>query len=97
MFNNIVTDLKTKYTLKSVKRNMATVAVEGDVEMKQGIIGIEGKIAGTQTGTMIIDTKTGFPVTGDVSQNVKGTLSAQGMDVQVEMAIKTKTSIKEVK
>ena len=94
--NGMNTDISTKYTLKSVSRNVATIAVEGEVEMTPGA-GMEGKVAGTQSGTMTVDTGTGLSLTGDVSQNIKGALKVQGMDVQMEMKTKMKTSIKEVK
>ena len=94
--NNMNTAFKTNYTLKNVNRNMATVAIEGNVEMISGA-GMEGKLAGTQTGTLIVDTKTGLPVTGDMSQNIKGVISTQGMEVQMEIANKVKTSIKEIR
>ena len=96
MMNNMNTGLKTKYTLKSVSRNVATIAVAGEMEISPGA-GMEGKITGTQTGTTSVDTKSGLTVTGDLSQNMKGTIRAQGVDIQMEMIIKTKTSIKEVK
>ena len=96
VINNMNTGLKTKYTLKSVSKNIATIAVAGEIEMNPGA-GMEGKLTGTQTGTMTVDTQTGVSVTGDVSQNMKGAFKVQGMDMQMELTSKTKTSIKEVK
>jgi len=94
MVNNMMAGFKTKYTLKSVSKNMATIAVDGEIEMNPGE-GMEGKISGTQIGTMIVDTKTGLSLTSEVSQNMKGELKVQGMDIQMEMITNTKTSIKE--
>ena len=94
--NNMNTDITTKYTLKSVSRNMATIAVEGKIDMNPGA-GMEGKITGTQTGTMSVDIGTGLPVASDVTQNMKGVIMTQGMEVQVEIVTKLKTSIKEAK
>lgn len=94
--NNMNSKVKTKYTLKNINRNMATVAVESDIEMIPAA-GTEGNLAGTQTGTIIIDTKTGLPVKGDFSQNIKGTVSMQGMDVQMETVSNINSTIKEVK
>jgi hypothetical protein len=90
------TDIKTKYTLKEVNRNMATVPVDATIEMNPGS-GMEGKLAGTQTGTINIDTGTGLPVAGDMSQNVKGAVKTQGMEIQMELNSKVKMSIKEIK
>lgn len=94
--NNMNTGVTTKYTLKSVSRNVANVAVESDIEMNPSE-GMEGKLSGKQTGTINVDTRTGLPVTGDFSQNIKGTVKAQGFDVQIEMVTQSKTSVKEVK
>ena len=87
---------KTKYTLKEVNRNMATVAMEADFETDMGAM-MEGKITGSQTGAMIINTDTGLHVTGDMTQNGIGILKMQGMDVQMELTSKSKVLIKEIK
>ena len=94
--NNMSTNVKTRYTLKEISRNIATVIVESDMEMDPGTV-MEGKLAGTQIGTMTIDTETGLPLTNDMSQNVLGLVKAQGMEVQMEMTGKVKGSIKELK
>jgi len=94
--NNMNTSVKTKYTLKEISGNIATVAIESDMVMTVGA-GMEGTIAGTQTGTMTIDTRTGLPVTSDIAQNIAGLVKAQGMDVQVQLTGKVETSIKEIK
>jgi len=82
--------IKTKNTLKKVSTNMATIEVAGDINMDMG----EGKFTGTQTGTMIVDTTTGLPVTSDVSLNMQGFFNAQGMEMQMEIITKTKTTTK---
>ena len=94
--NNMNTTYKTKYTLKEVSKNMVTIAVETDVEMDPGAM-MEGKLAGTQTGTILVDVKTGLPVTNEMTGNIKGSVKAQGMDVQMDLSTKTKTTTKEVK
>jgi len=91
--NNINFGIKARNTLREVNSNMATIAVAGDIDLDMG----EGKLTGTQTGSTIVDTVTGLPVTSDVSINMKGNINTQGMDVQVEMISKTKTSVKEIK
>jgi hypothetical protein len=96
MISNMNASFKTKYTLKAVNRNMATIAVESTIEIETGA-GMEGKLAGTQTGTIVVDTETGLHVTGDMLQNIVGIVKAQGMEVQMEMTTNAKTSTKEVK
>jgi hypothetical protein len=96
--NGMNTAFKTKYTLKSVSRNMAVIAVESEIEMDPSsvIMGVslEGNLSGTQTGTMTVDVKTGLPATSDLSQDIKGTFRAQGMEIQMEVTAKTKNTIK---
>jgi len=91
--NDMNFGVKTKNTLKKISSNIATIDVAGDINMDIE----EGKFTGTQTGTMSVDITTGLPVTSDISQNMKGEIKAQGMNIQMEMITQTKTSIKEIK
>jgi len=88
--NNMKIGIKTKNTLKEVGTNKVTIEVVGDLDVE------EGKFTGTQTGTIIVDTTTGLPETSDISQNMKGAIKVQGMDIQMEMISKIKTSVKEI-
>ena len=72
---------------------MATIEVTSDFDMDMG----EGKLPGTQTGTMIVDTTTGMPVTSDVSLNIKGSIKVQGMEIQMELVQKKKTTTKAIR
>ena len=87
--SSVVNTLKTKYTLKSISKKIATIDVEGEAEY---IINTKGSTS--LTGTMIVNAKTGLLVMGDV----KSTISTQlGKNTQMETITNTKTSIKEVK
>lgn len=90
--NNMNFGIKTKNTLKKISTNEATIKAAGNIAMDMGV----GKFTGTQTGTMIVDTATGLPVTSDISQKIKGSIKAQGMAIQMEMLSKTKMSVKEI-
>jgi hypothetical protein len=90
-------NIKSKNTLTKINANMATVETTGDMDMDMDMEMGQGKFTGTQTGTMMIDTTTGLPATSDILLNMKGTLSTQGVDTQVEMVVKTKTEIKKIK
>ena len=94
--SNMNLKMKNKYTLKEIKKNLADIAVESDLEMKPGA-GMEGLLTGTQTGVMSVDTKTGIPVSSDLTQIVKGTLKTQGIDILMDMTTKSKLTIKEVR
>ena len=93
--NNLNVMYKSKYTLRSVSRNVATVAVDTKIEMNPEAGIVEGSnISGTQTGTLTIDTRTGMILTGNVTANMKGAMRTSGMDVQMVLDTKTKTSTK---
>jgi len=94
--NGMNTTRKSKYSLKEISKNMATIVVETEVEMDPGAM-MEGKLSGTQTETILVDVKTGLPVTNDAAMNIKGNVKTQGMDVQMDLSMKTKTTTKEVK
>jgi hypothetical protein len=90
------TAINTKYTLKEVRKNEAAIAMEATVNMQPGA-GMEGNFSGTQTGTMLVNVKTGMPVSSELSQNIKGSLKTQGIDISMDMNTKTTLSTKEVK
>ncbi len=89
-------EMKTKYTLKNVQRNTASIGIESVISMVPSA-GMEGKLSGIQTGTMEVNVKTGMPISSELSQNIKGSLKANGMDVLMDIASKTKTTNKELK
>ena len=90
LMNSMNFNINAKNTLKGINANMATIELAGDIDMD-----VEGsKLTGKQTGTMNVDTATGMPTTSDISQNMSGSIKAQGMDIQMEMITKTKTSAK---
>jgi uncharacterized glyoxalase superfamily protein PhnB len=90
--NNMNFGFKTNNTLIEISTNKATIEVTGDIDMDME----EGKFTGTQTGTMIVDTTTGIPVTSDISLDMKGTIQTHGMNIQMEMTTNTKMSVKEI-
>ncbi len=90
------TTTKTKYTLKEIKKNIAIIAVESTLNMKPAA-GMEGSLSGTQTGTMQVETKTGMPVSSEISQDIKGSIKTQGVDVLMEIYSKIKVLTKEIK
>jgi len=90
LMNSMNLNINSNNTLKGINSNMATIEVAGDIDMD-----VEGsKLTGKQTGTMTIDTATGMPTTSDISQNMSGSIKAQGMEIQMEMITKTKTTAK---
>ena len=90
LMNGMNFGINAKNTLKGINANAATIETTSDVGMDME----GGKLAGKQTGTTIIDIATGMPVTSDIYQDIKGSIKAQGMDIQMEITSKTKTSAK---
>ncbi len=89
---NMNSSNKTKYTLKSVAKNVATIDVLSTVNLKPSA-GMEGELTGTQAGTMSIDTKSGMPASSELTQKIKGSIKVSGMDVAMDMTSKTKLTI----
>lgn len=71
--------MNNTYTLKSANAQTAVVGVESTVD------GMNGQITGTQTGTIEYDTKTGIPKTSELKQDMKGKVSAQGMEIPMDI------------
>ena len=94
--SNINVVSKSKYTLRSINRNIAAVAVDTKIEMNPDSSAMEGNIGGTQKGSMTIDSRTGIPLTGKFTQNIKGSVKAQGVDVQMEIVSESKSTTKRI-
>lgn len=77
---------KSTYKLRSVDNGKAMV------DLTSVIGGMEGNVAGTQTGTVEFDIASGLPLNVDMNQDMKGTMTANGMDVEMEIKSKVKSS-----
>ncbi len=88
---NIVSNVKMKaditYTLEKVESNLAYIKIEStlatDGQQKITTNGMEVGMAmqGTQNGNMVVDTKTGMFTTSNLTQDLKGTISAMGQEI----------------
>ncbi|MDQ3048258.1 MAG: DUF6263 family protein [Bacteroidota bacterium] len=76
-----------KYKLTEIKNECATVTVEGKLYGNGDSFGNEFSMEGNLSGTFIIDIKTGWPVTTDVTQ--KFTLKMGGKDIPMKYVIKS--------
>ena len=86
------------HTLKKIKNDVATIDFEAAIEVEQGG-GLEGKLNGTQSGTILVNTKTGMPVSSNLTQKVKGSITQHlsiTIDMMMLMTAKIKTSFKEI-
>jgi hypothetical protein len=93
--SNKKSDIKTLYSLQDVKDGVATISVKATVELNPGG-GLEGTLTGTQSGILLVDAKTGIPVSSDLTLNIKGPVKQQQVEIQMEMAAKMKTTVKEI-
>lgn len=90
--NYVNVSVKTTNTLKAVNANKATIDVTGEMDMDME----ESKMKGAQTGTMIIDTSTGLPLSSDILLDMKGVVKTQGMEIKMEIESKAKMSVKKI-
>jgi len=93
--SNLNLTTKTQYTLNKIKKNIASITVVALVDVTHHRM--EGKLTGTKTGTMLVDTKTGMPVSSNLLQNVAGAFKVRNAEVSTEIITNKKTSIKEVR
>jgi hypothetical protein len=70
--------------------------MDATVEMKPGA-GMEGKLGGTQSGVLLVDVKTGMPVSSDMTQNLKGNMKMQGVNLDMDLTTRIKMAVKEIK
>jgi len=94
--SNKKSTVKSVYTLKEVKDDKAVIGVEATVNLEPDG-GLTGTLTGTQSGTVLVDTKTGIPVSSDLTLDIKGTLKTQQGEMQMTMVAKMKTATKEVR
>ncbi len=89
--------IKNGYTLKDIKNDAVVIDVDATIGLEPGG-GLEGRLAGTQSGILLVDVKTGIPTLSDLALNVKGSVKSARMgnaEMLMEMIAKMKTTIKE--
>ncbi|MDL2213575.1 DUF6263 family protein [Bacteroides sp. OttesenSCG-928-E20] len=83
-------DIKTVYALKSVDNEKAYV------DVKSIISGFNGQLKGDQSGATEYDLASGFPVSSKVDQTIKGTVSANGMEIPMDVVSATNITIRKL-
>ncbi|MCL2726773.1 MAG: DUF6263 family protein [Bacteroidales bacterium] len=78
-----------KFTLKEISNDVAIVDVIVVIEANPDA---ESIFSAIQTGTILIDVKTGLPISGDITFDSKSSFKNQGMDVQIDSSEKWKTT-----
>ena len=71
--------IKSTYMLKSAGSGKATLDVVSDID------GMDGSLKGTQGGEITMDQKTGLPEKSEIMQNMQGTITTNGMEVEMDI------------
>jgi hypothetical protein len=74
-----------KYTLKKLSGKKATIAVSGTITANE-INGQTIHLNGTQSGTVVVNTKTGWPVSARLTQDIKMKLEKNGTEIPMEIS-----------
>ncbi|MDR0729613.1 MAG: DUF6263 family protein [Prevotellaceae bacterium] len=81
------------YRLQSVTADAAMVSVSSLLRLS-AFEGMSGNLEGTiQDGRLEIDLKTGLPRHSDITQNITGTITTQGMDVAMKIVSAIKAEV----
>ncbi len=86
-------DMKNTFTLKSVQNNQGTLSIASTVSVGK-ISDMEVSLSGVQNGEMIIDLKTGLPISSNLSNTMSGNVNVQGNSLKVNLESKTSLSLK---
>ncbi len=93
--SNKESTINTSYTLKGIKSDVATVGAEGTVDLNPAG-GLDGVLSGTQSGVILINTKTGIPDSSDLTLDVNGSVKQNGMEIKMGIIAKMVTVITKI-
>ena len=74
-----------KYTLKKLSGKKATIAVSGTITANN-VSGVTTNLTGTLSGTVVINRKTGWPISSRLSQDIKMKLEKSGTEIPMEIS-----------
>ena len=74
-----------KYTLKKVSGKKATIGIDGTLAANK-INGTTTNLSGTQSGEVVVNLKTGWPVSSHMTQDIKMKLEKNGMEIPMEIS-----------
>ncbi|MBZ4190464.1 DUF6263 family protein [Niabella beijingensis] len=94
--------MQNNYTLKKTEGGKSFIDVTGKVgtngatKMQQQGMEVEINLDGTVTGTLTMDNASGITDTSELTQLLKGTAKVQGMEVPMEITVKTTIDMKKL-
>ncbi|MDR1865621.1 MAG: DUF6263 family protein [Bacteroidales bacterium] len=94
--SGVVINSNNKYTLKDVKGKTGYIDVVSVIEMSP-TSETKGKMSGSMSGSIIMDTATGISETSEMTQDISGTMSVNNMEIPMTIKSKIKTSTKKIK
>jgi len=74
-----------KYTLKKLSGKKATIGIEGTITASKA----EGQtinLSGTQSGEVVVDTKTGWTISTHLTQDIKMKVEKNGMEIPMDIS-----------
>jgi len=74
-----------KYTLKKLTGKKATIALDGIITANT-LNGQNIQLNGTQTGEMIVNVKTGWPLSGHMTQDIKMKMEKNGVEIPMNIS-----------
>jgi hypothetical protein len=80
--------MNSVFTLKAINGDTALIDVASAIDFQINMNGAEGQVAGEQQGEMSLCLKTGMPVLSVSTQNARGNIKVQEMEMQMEMTMK---------
>jgi hypothetical protein len=80
--------MNSVFTLKAIDGDTALIDVASAIDFQINMNGAEGQVAGEQKGEMNLCLKTGMPVLSVTTQNARGNIKMQEMEMQMEMTMK---------
>lgn len=88
-------NISSTYTLTEVKGNTATITMDSEIKMGQDgnaqSNGMTMDLKGTQKGKIDVELSTGMTLSGNITQDIKGEMQAQGQ--KMPMSIKSEIKI----
>ncbi len=74
-----------KYTLEKISGKKATIGIEGTITANK-VAGQTINLSGTQSGEVVVDTKTGWTMSTHLTQDIKMKVEKNGMEIPMDIS-----------
>ncbi len=78
-------DIHIKYTLKKLSGKKATIGLEGTLTASK-VAAQSMNLSGTQSGEVVVDTKTGWTMSSHMTQDIKMKIEKNGMEIPMDIS-----------